>query len=79
MDALQINADTIYNIGSEEIKARCALCQGINGFTIYFALLLIGAEDELQIKQSSPFLERISGFIVSKGLQQLALRGPKQK
>lgn len=46
---------------------------------LHLTLLSMEASDELQIKQSSPCLERILGFIVSKGLQQLALRGSKLK
>lgn len=37
--------------------------------------LSIEAYNELQIKQSSPRLEHIFGFIVSKGLRSLAPRG----
>ncbi len=46
---------------------------------LHLTLLSIESEDELQIKQSSPCLERILGFIMSKGLQQLALRGSRLK
>lgn len=46
---------------------------------LHLTLLSIETEDELQIKQSSPCLERILRFIMSKGLQQLALRGSRLK
>lgn len=46
---------------------------------LHLTLLSIETEDELQIKQSPPSLERILGFIMSKGLQQLALKGSRLK
>lgn len=51
-----------------------------NTVLLFLHLTLLSMEaQELQIKQSSPSLERILSFIVSKGLQQLALRGSKLK